>query len=504
MKLSAKRNAHRKPACRTLLPLLLNLVAGMLLAGPAAAGPAAAGQAVAVHNYVVTVDADLATLHVDASFDGIVDSVTARSRSAGNYLNTFRNCADSEIIRMRNRRMILPAGGIECMSYSVDLRAAAAAQRHNRALADDNRVVSPAYWLWRPEVTGQTGIHLRFDLPEGVAVSVPWEPIAGKPHTYRITQSPESAYAPVAFGRFNDYRMDVPGATLRISMMRATTPMNDAAVLQWLEAAATDVSLAYGKFPNPSPQVVIIPVADSTDSGQHAVQRGRVIRDGGESIKFFIDQHQPAQVLLDDGTATHQFTHLMLPYVGRQQRWIAEGFAQYYQTVLSARSGAYDDLQAWQRLFDGFEGGRRSRPQLSPNEASAGRASDTTMKIRWSGAALALMADVALREHSGGNETLDDVLERLQSCCLPSERAWSGPELFATLDSLSGTPVFMPLYRRYADTSGFPDTRPLFDRLGLTIDEGRVRIRRNAALTGIRTAITATAGWSERLAANTR
>ncbi|MDZ7768692.1 MAG: hypothetical protein U5K38_06285 [Woeseiaceae bacterium] len=229
-----------------------------------------------------------------------------------------------------------------------------------------------------------------------------------------------------------------------------------------------------------------------------AVQRGRVIRDGGESIELFINPHQP---LLDDVTATHQFSHLMLPYVGSQQRWIVDGIAQYYETVLLARSGAYDDQRAWQLLYEGFERGRLSRPQLSPNEASAGRASDSAMKINWSGAALALMADVALREHSGGSESLDDVLERLQSCCLPSDRVWSGPELFATLDSLSSTPVFMPLYRRYADTSGFPDTRPLFGRLGVTIDEGQVRIRRNAALTGIRNAITATAGWSERPAA---
>ncbi|MEX1267032.1 MAG: hypothetical protein WEA08_08915, partial [Woeseia sp.] len=242
MKHPATRNAHSNPACRALLPLLVNSVLGMLLAGPAIAG-----QTVARHDYVVRVDPGLATLHIDASFDGSVDSVTARSRNAGNYLSAFRNCADSEIIRMRNRRMILPAGGIRCMSYSVDLRAAAAAQRHNHALADDNRIVSPAYWLWRPEVSVQTEIHLRFDLPEGIAVSVPWEPVAGKAHTYRITQSPEIGYAPVAFGRFNDYSINVPGATLRVSMMRPITPMNDDAVLQWLEAAATDVSLAYGK-----------------------------------------------------------------------------------------------------------------------------------------------------------------------------------------------------------------------------------------------------------------
>ena len=58
---------------------------------------------------------------------------------------------------------------------------------------------------------------------------------------------------------------------------------------------------------------------------------------------------------------------------------------------------------------------------------------------------------------AGGTESLDVVLDRFQRCCLPSQRRWSGPELFAKFDSLIDEPVFMPLYRRYADTAGFPD-----------------------------------------------
>ena len=128
------------------------------------------------------------------------------------------------------------------------------------------------------------------------------------------------------------------------------------------------------------------------------------------------------------------------------------------------------------------------------------------MKVYWSGAALALMADVKLREQSGGKETLDLVLGRLQECCLPSDHAWSGPELFAKLDSLSSYPVFKQLYRRYADTAGFPDVRPLIERLGLSVSNGKVHLRRHAELADIRLAITATdtaaADWRHQLAAN--
>jgi len=50
----------------------------------------------------------------------------------------------------------------------------------------------------------------------------------------------------------------------------------------------------------------------------------------------------------------------MLPYLDRRQRWISEGFSQYYQNVLLARSGAYDDLYAWQKLYEGYERGRKA------------------------------------------------------------------------------------------------------------------------------------------------
>ena len=125
------------------------------------------------------------------------------------------------------------------------------------------------------------------------------------------------------------------------------------------------------------------------------------------------------------------------------------------------------------------------------------------MKVYWSGAAIALMADVQLRERSGGEESLDLLLDRLQMCCLPSEDVWSATELFSKLDSFASEPVLMPLYKRYANTAGFPDVRPLLERLGVAVSKDRVRLRRSAELAGIRNEITkmdpAVAAWRENL-----
>lgn len=462
--------------------------------------PLAAG----AHDYRIEIDADMSHMRVEARFSEPVDTVSAKSNDAGDFLIDARDCGKGNPIRLRNRRMMLPVDGVTCMHYTVDLERAALNERQNRSLSAGNRLISPSLWLWRPRLTNGVEIQLSFDLPAGMRVSLPWPRLPGEKDAYRLGRSPESSDAPALFGRFDSTTVEVPGATISVNLLQSSDVnaprMSADAVAEWIRATATDISLAYGRFPNPSPQVVVIPVSD----GRGAVSYGRVIRDGGEAIELYIDESQPLGAFLRDRTATHEFSHLMLPYVERRHRWVSEGFAQYYQNVLMARSGAHDRQKAWQELYQGFERGRLSRPELSPNEAAAGSQRESRMKIYWSGAALALMADVELRERSGGSETLDDVMARLQACCLPSDRAWSGPELFATLDSLSAHPVFMPLYRRYADTAGFPDVRPLFERLGLSVAHDEVRIRKHGELAHIRAAITAvdssTARWREQLA----
>jgi hypothetical protein len=449
------------------------------------------------HQYRVSVDAGMNRMAVEARFSSSVDTVAARSGDAGEFLIDVRDCDDASPIRLRNQRMMLPAGGIRCMNYTVDLGAAARSVDHNQSLAPGNMVVSPALWLWRPTLKGDAEIQIRFDLPGDMQLAVPWQRSGSVPHTYRLGHSPESSDAPAVFGKFDYSEIDVPGATLRVSVLQSSDQgddaMDNAAINEWLRTIATDVSLAYGRFPNPSTQVVVIPVGEKRGSDS-AVPFGRVVRDGGEAIELFVDRDQPIDAFLEDWTATHEFSHLMLPYVGPAHRWVSEGFAQYYQNVLLARSGTYEPLDAWQKIYDGLERGRQSRPELSPNEATSRGMRDGRMKIYWSGAAIALMADVTLRERSNGQMTLDDVMGRLQDCCLPSDRTWSGPELFAKLDELAGTPVFMPLYRRYADTAGFPDTRPLFERLGFVVSDDNLRVKRGGELQHIRTAITRAEG----------
>lgn len=463
-----------------------------------------AAAADAIHHYTITVDDSMNWLWIEARFSRAVESVTARSRGASRFLADVRGCDEEAQIRMRNRRMMLPEGGVHCLNYTVDLKRAAAEYRNARNLAPQNLVASPAYWLWRPELQNGTRIEVDFNLPENLTVSVPWHQLDETGTRFSVGRSPESAYAPAVFGDLDYREVEVPGATLRVTLLQTKAAMNNDAIIDWVQATATDISLAYGYFPNPSPQVVIIPVSSGRSS--RPVPFGRVIRDGGETVELFVNPAMPQDEFLGDWTATHEFSHLMVPYLHSEYHWISEGLAQYYQNVLLTRAGAYEPEEAWQKIYAGLERGRKARPELSPNDAASGNVRSARMKVYWSGAALALMADVNLRARSGGTESLDTVLQRFQACCLPNQDVWTGPEFYAHLDSLLDETVFMPLYERYADTAGFPDTSEYFERLGIRISNDKVSLRRTGELQEIRDAIMRTdmptARWRGQLATN--
>ena len=441
-----------------------------------------------VHQYSVTIDPGLKVLAVEARIQGRTPSLRAADRAAAGSLMNARLCNSGKRLSVRRGRIAIGAVDDPCVRYEYALKDRLSGPGWMGSSAIIDRMTSPAEWLWRPALKESSEIQVHFRLPPGIRASVPWEPLGeGIDNTYRFAWSPGSSSALVAFGAFEHRDLKVPGAVLRVSFLRGGRPMNNEKIARWLEAAATNVSLAYGRFPNPSPQVIIVPVGER---GGEAVPFGRVIRDGGEAVQFFVDQTRPLEDFIGDWTATHEFSHLMLPYV--HQKWISEGFATYYQNVLMARGGAYSEQRAWQKLYEGFERGRKSAPRTSPNDARMSRGG--LMKIYWSGAAVALLADIRLREQSAGRQSLDSVLAELQDCCLPAARSWQGRELFAQLDKFASHPVFVELYNQYADAPGFPKLAPWYRQLGIEVHDGRVRLSNNAALSDTRRKIMSPAG----------
>lgn len=457
------------------------------------------------HRYEITVNESLSRLSVEAQFSEQVYRIRAGSRRAEGYLSNARECGSGDRLRTDGSLLDLPADGIRCLTYDVDLGQAAADERRNRDLDSGNIMVSPSRWMWRPELDGRTTIRAHFVLPDGMRVSLPWGAVDGQPSTFLLGASPESASAPAIFGRFDYREIEIRGAVLRVALPDSGARYDVDKILAWLEATATDVALMYGRFPNPSPLVVVMPRRGGFSwRSTSPVPFGRVTRNGGEAVELFVNPDRPLSEFLDDWTATHEFSHLGVPYLNSRARWVSEGFAQYYQNILLARSGAYDEERAWQKLWTGLDRGSKSMPDFSPNAVASERNRGGRMKLYWSGAALALLADVEWRRRSDGEESLDLALDRLQDCCLPGTTVWTGREFVTRLDELvGGEPVITPLFDAMADSPGFPEFATTLEQLGVIIDGEDVRIREGAPLSDLRKSLTrqdaATAAWRRSL-----
>ncbi len=427
-------------------------------------------------------DSQLDSLKVHACFAGTHPSrLHAAAPQAGDYLRDVRVVGGRPVPRTTIRGNQIRLSHLprnSCIAYMVDLDGAARQPKQELARrVGGDLLTSPGVWLWRPRtLKAKEDIELIFRLPRGLSVSAPWKRVhaSGRTVMYRIGHRPPDWPAVVAFGRFRVERLRVAGTTLRLTLLDGVPPRTDAEKIRgWLSHAARTVGNAYGTFPVPSPQVLVIP----RGRGGEPVPFAFVVRGGGEAAQFSIDQRRPYEEFLKDWTATHEFSHMLLPFIDRNEAWLSEGVASYYQNVLRARIGDLTPEQAWQELHAGFQRGIKGMAGLTLDEASRNMYRDHAfMRVYWTGAAIALLADVRLREQSAGRQSLDGALAELRTCCLPSDRMWSARELMERLDAITRTSIFRGLYDEYAHARRFPDFLEAYRKLGLRAGEGTLQV----------------------------
>ena len=191
--------------------------------------------------------------------------------------------------------------------------------------------------------------------------------------------------------------------------------------------------------------------------------------------------------------ATHEFSHLLLPYPGQDAIWLSEGLASYYQNALRARQGILSDKTAWQKLIEGLQRGQADNrhPQLRLDEISPKmRMTRSFMRVYWSGVAYYLFVDVQLRQASQNQQSLDSVLAQFGRCCYPANGRMDSTALIKKLDEVSQTSFFSQAYTHFANSHQLPNPTPLLNKLGVHLSEGKVRYR-EATWAGVREAIMA-------------
>ena len=423
-------------------------------------------------HYTVATGERLEHLDVSACFEGSVPRrLTARNDRAPELLRAARvHTADGVVeLQAQGSSLVLPDTVDACVEYRVDLSAIGKQQwRSGNWRTRDALVLDPTLWLWSPDgLPEDVRWRLDFELPPGYDVSAPWSRIGrtGDAISYEVRERMPGWEARMAIGRFSVESIELPGGRVRYALLPAE-PAADAAVMRrWVTSGARALVSAYGRLPVPDVQLLVVPIG----IGGEPVPWGEVQRGGGDAVHLYIDQRRPAEEFMADWVLVHELSHLLHPVIDASDRWLSEGIASYYQNVLRARVRLRSPPWAWNALHAGFERGIRGTPRgRSLADASENMMRDRSfMRVYWSGAAIALLADVELRRRSGGVQSLDTALEAFAACCLPGNRSWGARELLQQLDRLTDTTVFTALYQEHVDSDDFPDLAALYGELGL-------------------------------------
>lgn len=453
----------------------------MLGASLLAAVPAAAV------DYKVSLDWPAGMLQIDACVDHATDSLRLFAQpQASRYLRRFWRDDQQRIRQHGDSLWTGPLAAGACLHYRVDAAQASAERsaRFARGVGPRVWLLSPGHWLWRSDAAGT----LRLDLPPGMQASLPWIPPAGAAHRYRLDAGGGDWPAWSAFGAVDERRVRAAdGSGLRIALIDPRSPQRAELLHRWLREVAAAATTAFGRFPVPDAQILVLSIDAGGDS---PVPWGQTTRGAAPAVQLFVRKDASLAELRADWTAIHEFSHLFHPYLGERGRWLAEGLASYYQNVLRARSGLLSEADAWQRLDAGFARGRGALPGQSLAELAAAGRRAGTMRIYWGGAAFWLQADLALREARGFG--LDTVLGRYARCCLPADDTVEPRAFLGKLDALAGTDLLLPLADRILAMPDFPDLRATYDALGMHVTDGGATLAADPAASRLRQAIMGT------------
>lgn len=379
-------------------------------------------------------------------------AASVRFRAGGDAASFLRSAARDSEAPLRRRGPMLQASNWqagECLQLSIDLAAAARAERYGTGQRAGHYLrIAISSWLWRPQ-TMHSDSRIRFELPEGWQVSMPW--LRADDGSFELGKGSARRSAIGAFGRFFEQRRLVGDTELRIAVLPSVDDIEAASIAEWLTGIAKQLVRETGGLPQAQLQVLVLPLPGV----ERPVPWGEVTRGGGSAVHLLIGAEASEAALRADWTAWHEFSHLLHPYLGGRGRWLAEGLASYYQNLLRARSGEFDPAEAWRRLRSGFERGIAASANTATalETSAAGRERGSTMRVYWAGAAFWLETDLEL--HARG-ESLSDLLRRYQQTRSPLDCCASAESFVRELDALAPDVGIKARWRNFADSRDFP------------------------------------------------
>ena len=272
--------------------------------------------------------------------------------------------------------------------------------------------------------------------------------------------------------------LHVGGASLSLELPSDASPALSAEVRRWVETSARAVAAYYDRFPVRRVQVTVETFAGA------GVRSGKAF--GGDPARVYVvvGNQTDREMFDDDWKMTHELVHMGLPSLAERHHWMEEGLATWVEPVARVRIGALKAAEVWADVV-------RDMPQGEPKAGDRGLdATPTWGRTYWGGAMFWMLADVQIRERTGGKKGLEHALRAIVAAGGTIGTVWPIERVIGTGDGATGVPVLRELYDRMKASPAPVDLDALWKRLGIARREGRVVFDDAAPLAAIRRAIT--------------
>ncbi len=330
--------------------------------------------------------------------------------------------------------------------YVFDLlQAARSIDAADTAIASGHVVFAPpSTWLLHP---GQATAGARFELQitpaPGSRFLTGVHAAPGAPagtFAADVADMEDTSFA--AFGPFHAASVRAGDATIQVGIAPHDLALADADVLAWVRASAGAVASYYQGHP-PAKRAAVLVMR-----GSGGPTRGLTLGGGGPATLIRVGDGVTAATTRDDWVVTHELLHVNFPDLGWQHAWLTEGLATYVEPVARARVGLVDPPKVWRDLIDGL-------PQGLPQPGDQGLEKTRTWgRTYWGGALFCLLADVTLRERTGGTRSLDTVLRAIGNTGATDEIYWDISRVIAVGDQATGTHVLQRSVRAAGARAG--------------------------------------------------
>jgi len=357
-------------------------------------------------------------------------------------------------------------------------RAAAAIDDPDTAADRGGALVAPvSTWALRPEHLPDSGLRGRVHVvaPPPLAFVTGLAPVPGAADTYWVALLPGFVSPYSAFGRFDDEKIRIGGATLDLAIASPALDGDRVRLRAWVLSAARAVTAYFGRFPVAWALILAVP--------QPAGVHGKAMGGGGAAVLL---QIAPGANLGDpsvDWQAAHEMVHLAVPEMPRAQIWLTEGVATYVEPLARSLTGELRPASVWRDLMLGLPKGLPG-----PGDRGLDR-THTWGRTYWGGALFAFLADLEIHRATQGRQSLATGLRGVLAAGGDARSFWSVERFIATFDASIERPILRGLYQRLALQPGKIDLPALWRQLGISLTGGEVTLDDGAPLAPIRRAM---------------